>query len=100
MNPHSNCLGKQEGLNFLSSGIQQALGPGVLKVSTLVSGRSQRTLELLLERRHSKQPRNIQHRNSDLKRAWDTDERLGVHLRAHSREIEFMEKPLQEQRNW
>lgn len=42
------------GLNFVSSCNYQGLEPRVLKFSMLASGRAQRTLRLLLERRHSK----------------------------------------------
>ena len=71
-NPHSNWLGKQEGLNFLSSCNQWGLKPRVLKVTCLVgSGRAQRTLELLLEKSQGKERVNIQYGNSELKSTWD-----------------------------
>ena len=41
--------------------------PRVLKVSVFGFGRAQRTLRLLLEKRQSKHPMDIQHGNSDLK---------------------------------
>ena len=43
MIPHSNWLGKQEGLNFMSSCNQMGLKPGIFKVSVLGSGRPLRT---------------------------------------------------------
>ena len=46
----------------------QGLEPGVLKLSTLVSGRALRTLGLLLERRHSEHPWDMQHGRRDLQR--------------------------------
>ena len=59
MNPHSNWLGKQEGLNFMSSCKQWGVKPKVVKVSMFGSGTAQRTLGLFLERRQGKQPVNI-----------------------------------------
>ena len=59
-----------------------------------------RTLELLLEKRQSKQPMNIQCENSNLKSAWDTHWGGYLLILECPRETEFMEGSLKEQRNW
>ena len=69
---HSNWLGKQESLNFLSSCNQGALKPGVLKVTMLGSGGAWRALRLILEKTQGKHPTDIQYGNSDLRNAWST----------------------------
>ena len=63
MNPHSNWLGKREGLSFVSSCNQWGLKLGVLKVSVIGSVSLEDT-GLLLERRQGKQPIDLQHGSS------------------------------------
>lgn len=53
----------------MSSYNQEYLKPEVLKVRVFGSGRAQKTLVLLLEKRQGKQPPDTQHGNSHLKRS-------------------------------
>lgn len=56
-------LGKQKDMNFVSSCNEWGLKPGVLKASALGSGRAQRTLGLLLEKRQDKQLTDLEYGN-------------------------------------
>lgn len=79
-NLHSNYVGKQEELDFVSSSKQQSLKPGILysvgftgtEPQTLGLLLEKRTLGLLLEERKGKQPEAIKHGNRNLKYTWGT----------------------------
>lgn len=101
INPHSNYLGKWERLNFVSSWSEWGSTPGIIKVTGLSSDRSQRALELLLERRQRKQ--------SHEQTVWkeQSGEPLGqtvgksvAHLGVSPKEAAFMERHLWKQRTW
>ena len=57
MNPHGNWLGKVQVLNFMTSGKQQGLKPGLSKVNGLgLTGYSPEGTALFLERRQANNP--------------------------------------------
>ena len=89
--PQIPWVGKQEGLNFMSSCNQQGLKSGVLKISGLGWDGARGYYCALPGKKEGKQPGDRQHGNSDLKNAW----------REYRGEIiDYFKRTFQGQRSW